>query len=231
MSKKPLFLVYIDHPMCSIDCADGIAEVLNRSGLYEARFIGPDSPDRTPLSKEILEEADCVVFGGGLGDSDQFDDRLLDYRSLIRNYVAKGGRYLGICMGSYFAGYHYFDLLANNTKAVQYVTRPDSTVKRETYDVVTLSWEGKDKTLYFHDGAAFVPSKGFKTISGDVIAKYQNGDAAALIQDYKKGRVAVVGPHPEAHSWWFYSQSRIHNRWHDCVHHDLALDLVSRLMQ
>lgn len=229
--SKPLFLVYTDDPMCSIDCADGIAEVLNRSGLYEAIFIGPDSPEKIPLNKESLKKADCIVFGGGLGDSDQFDERLLDSRSLIRNYVAKGGRYLGICMGSYFAGHHYFDILAKDTKAVQYIKRPETTIHHEKHDISTLFWRGEERDVYFHDGATFVPTKGNMRVSGDIVARYQNGDAAALIQDYKKGRVAVVGPHPEAHSWWFYSQSRIHNRWHDCVHHDLALDLVETLMQ
>ena len=77
MSKKPLFLVYTDNPMCSIDCADAVCDVLNYSGFYEARLVGPSSEYKTPLTKELLKKSSCVVFGGGMGDADQFDKKLI----------------------------------------------------------------------------------------------------------------------------------------------------------
>jgi glutamine amidotransferase-like uncharacterized protein len=217
--------------MCSIDCADGVCDVLNGTGRYEAKFIGPSSYPKIELTEDTLRAADCLVLPGGLGDADQFDYSKLESEApIIKNYVASGGKYLGICMGSYFAGHHYLDILAKSTQAAQYVRRKNCLVTHEKHDVVELDWGGEKKFVYFHDGAAFVPKGRSRRISGEIVARYTNGDAAALIQRYKKGRVGVIGPHPEAQKWWFYSQTRIRDRWHDCIQHDLLLDFVEKLL-
>lgn len=230
-TRKPLVLIYVEHPMCSMDCAEGVLSVLNGSGKYQAALIGPGSFPFHPITLNKLKEATMLVIPGGWGDSDQFDNSLLRSNAGdIRNYVAAGGKYLGICMGSYLAGHHYIDLLAKNTKAVQYVRRKLSTIKHEKHAVVSLDWGGQEKTVYFHDGAAFVPRKRYRRISGKIVARYRNGDAAALIQKYKKGVVGVVGPHPEAHKWWFYSQTRIRKRWRDCIHHELLVGFVESIL-
>ena len=225
---KPVFLVYTDHPMCSMDCADAVCDVLNSSGLYDARMIGPDSYPRIAFNQDNIEHADCIVMPGGWGDSDQFDETLYKSSKMIESYVKKGGRYLGICMGAFFAGHHYFDILTN-AKAVQYIKRKNSTTKRDNHDVVGLNWQGEHHDMYFHDGAAFIPVD-MKEIPANIIAYYKNGDVAAMIQKYKKGKVGVIGPHPEAQKWWFYSQTCIKDRWKDCIKHDLLLDFVNKLL-
>lgn len=226
--KKPLFLVYTNHPMCSVDCADAVCEVLNDSGLYEARMIGPDSHPKIEFTAENIKDADCLVMPGGLGDSDQFDYELIDDREMVSNYVASGGVYLGICIGSYFASHHYFDILTD-VKAVQYIKRKKATIKRSEHDVVNIVWENVEVPMYFHDGAAFVPTKG--EVKGSIIARYTNGDIAAMIQKFHKGKVGVIGPHPEAKKWWFYSQTRIRHRWKDSIQHNLLLDFVNQLLK
>lgn len=229
--SKPLLLVYTEHPMCSLDCADAVCDVLNNTGKYKASLVGPSSFPFEILDHQKLEKASCLVMPGGWGDSDQYDNsRLKSYATLIRKYVASGGKYLGVCMGAYFAGHHYLNILSNNTKAAQYVRRKKSTVKHEKHDVVEVVWEGEDKTVYFHDGAAFVPRKGYDKISGEVVATYTNGDSAALIQSFAKGTVGVIGPHPEAQKWWFYSQTRIKKRWRDCAHQELFLNFTKKLL-
>jgi len=214
--------------MCSLDCADAVCDVLNDSGMYRAKMIGPHSFPEMEFSVKNLMKADCLVIPGGWGDSDQFDEQLISYSDIIIDYIAKGGKYLGICMGSYFVGSHYLNIL-NKADVVQYVKRKAATVHHENHDIVNLLWEGEQKTVYFHDGAAFIPTS--KKIPAEIIATYQNGDAAALIQKYKKGRFGVIGPHPEAMKWWFYSQTRIKNRWKDCIQHDLLLNFVEKLLK
>lgn len=217
--------------MCSIDCADAIFDVLKASGNYEARLIGPDSFPHLIVTDTILSKASCLVVPGGLGDADQYDDSLLRKLSPhIKRYVAAGGSYLGICAGAYFAGHHYMNILQKNTKAVQYVKRKGKTIDHENHDVVTVDWDGEQQTVFFYDGAAFVPRKGCTQISGEIVARYLNGDAAAIIQSYKKGYVGVMGPHPEAQKWWFYSQTRIRHRWRDCIQHKLLLNFAGRLL-
>jgi glutamine amidotransferase-like uncharacterized protein len=215
--------------MCSLDCADAVCDVLNDSGMYRAKMIGPHSFPEMEFSVKNLMKADCLVIPGGWGDSDQFDQQLISYSDIIIDYIAKGGKYLGICMGSYFVGSHYLNIL-NKADAVQYVRRKGATIHHENHDVVNLLWEREQRSVYFHDGAAFIP-KGAKKIPADIIATYQNGDAAALIQKYKKGKIGVIGPHPEAMKWWFYSQTRIKTRWKDCIQHDLLLNFVEKLLK
>ena len=226
---KPFFLVYADHPMCSIDCADSTCDLLNQSGLYEAKLIGRSSYPYIEFNEENLNKADCLVIPGGLGDSDQFDKRLTPFREIIKKYVAKGGKYLGICMGSYFAGSHYLNLIKNGD-AVQYVKREGAILKHEKHDVLDIYHNGEKKTVYFHDGAAFIPI-GRRKIPAEIVATYTNGDAAAIVQKHKKGKIALIGPHPEAYKWWFHTQPRIRKRWKDCVHHEILFDLIEKLLK
>lgn len=226
---KPLILVYTNHPMCSIECADAVCEVLNQSGIYKAIMVGPHSFPFLELNEEILKKTDCLILPGGNGDADQFDKKLINYSKIITDYIGRGGRYLGICMGAYFAGSKFLNIL-RNADAVQYVKRKNSTVTREKHDVVAVSWLKEEKIIYFHDGAAFIPV-GRNRIPARIIARYKNGDVAALIQRYKKGKIGVIGPHPEAQKWWFYSQTRIRKRWKDCIQHNLLLEFISKLLK
>lgn len=231
MNTKRTFLVYTDHPMCSIDCSDAICDVLNHTGLYEAKMIGPSSFPYIKFTAENIQDVDCLVMPGGWGDSDQFDKRLSTTKDFVKKYVERGGRYLGVCMGSYFASYHYYNLLQGFT-AKQYIKRKNSTVKKDGPHIVDVKWKtSKLQSMYFHDGAAFVPTEEQVVAKTKIISQYTNGDIAALIQKYEKGTVGVVGPHPEALKWWFYSQPRIKDNWKDSIRHELFLDLVHDLLK
>lgn len=222
---KPLILVYADHPMCSIDCADATCDVLNESGLYNAQMIGRDSFPYVPFLEEYVREADCIVFPGGLGDVDQFDNHLTHFTDMIQKYVYEGGKYLGICQGSYFAGKHYFNLL-RGYDSVQHIKTQKASTRRSGPAVVDINWKNRGLyPIYFHDGAAFVGEG-----NADVVARYKNGDAAALIQKRKKGKVAVMGPHPEAQKWWFYSQKKIKDGWKYSIQHQMLLELTEQLL-
>lgn len=229
---KPLFLVYTDDPMCSIDCADAVCDVLNSTDLYEAKMIGPHSYPYLEFKADNLYKATCFVVPGGLGDADQFDIRLTKSSKLVNDYVRNGGRYLGICQGSYFAGQHYFKLL-KDIDAAQYIKRRGASIKRDGPAVVELFWDGMNsifpKPMYFHDGAAFVPLS--SNAEADVFARYTNGDVAALIQKCDKGKVGVFGPHPEAMKWWFYSQHKLHEYWKNAVQHECMYKFVDKLLK
>ena len=231
MREKPIILVYTDHPMCSIDCADATCEVLSKPGIYDVAMIGPSSFPYIEFNKENISKAKCLVFPGGLGDADQFDENLINHKQMVYDYVAEGGNYLGICQGAYFASKHYFDLLGDIT-AEQHIKRPGASTRRCGPAMVPLKWRntGPHQT-YFHDGASFVVAEGREdNCYATIHAFYENGDAAALIQNLWQGRIGVIGPHPEAMRWWFYSQSQIHEGWKNPLQHDLLLDFVSHLI-
>lgn len=232
---KPLFLIYTDHPMCSIDCADATCEVLNQSGLYEAKMIGPSSYPYLEFNSKNVFKASCLVFPGGMGDADQFDNNLTNYREVVYTYVINGGKYLGICQGAYFASKHYFNLL-KDIVAEQHIKRPKASVRRSGPAVIPLYWKSGHNEIdqhptYFHDGAAFVPPAGKEELGAcTVLGSYKNGEAAALIQHLWKGSVGVIGPHPEAMRWWFYSQPQAYEGWKNPLQHNLLLEFVDHLL-
>lgn len=229
---NPLVLVYTDHPMCSIDCADAVVEVLNGSGLYDARMFGPSSYPELKFCADNLSLADCVVFPGGMGDADQFDEDLINHKHMIQDYIAQGGKYLGICQGSYFASKHYFNILTN-VVAQQHIKRKGSSTKRTGPAIVPLMWwkDPDPRLTYFHDGATFITEDNSVPTIMDVLACYANEEPAAIIQPYERGKVGVIGPHPEAQKWWFYSQSQIREGWKLPLQHEILLDLMEILLQ
>jgi glutamine amidotransferase-like uncharacterized protein len=163
---------------------------------------------------EELAKADIIAFPGGMGDADDFDNIFSDYEiATLKNYLANGGTYLGICMGAYWAGKHYFDILGD-TEPVQYITRPNADIITEYETIAKVKWFGKDYPMYFYDGCAFVGDLG----ENDVVATYANGDPMAIIKD----NVGVIGCHPESEEWWHDSIGY----WHSGKNHKLLLDFA-----
>lgn len=167
----------------------------------------------------FFNDVDIVAFPGGLGDSDSFDYLLKDNRNSIYDFVNNGGRYLGICMGAYWAGRHYFNLL-QDVEVEQYITRPNADTKRPHAKNLTVEWLGEDKQMFFYDGCAFGGGQ------YEIIAKYKNDDPMAIIQN----RIGLIGCHPESQPHWYESYSWMRNKYHNGEHHKLLLDFVNKLM-
>jgi len=141
------------------------------------------------------------------------------YADDIRNWVRGGGRYLGICMGGYLAGRDPgFGLLPGDSD--EYITAAGATVRTDGDAMVTVSWRGQPRHLYFRDGPYFRLRPNY---GATVLATYSNGLAAAVVARYGRGSVGVSGPHPEAPASW-YRESGLTNP--DGVRLDLGYDLV-----
>jgi glutamine amidotransferase-like uncharacterized protein len=135
--------------------------------------------------------------------------------------VADGGRYLGICMGAYWADTNYFGLL-DSVRAVQYITQPNTCTRRPHAKAMPVNWSGEQIKMYFYDGCALVGN----TNKFETVATYSNGDPMAIIQ----GRVGLIGCHPEAEYNWYQLQSWMKKEWQGPMHSYL-LDFVDNLMK
>lgn len=206
--------VYVHHPIADPECANALAIVL--TAKYKVVHITHRTLDRSTLS-----DIDCLAFPGGLGDSDVFDELLLDRKSVVQDYMRSGGRYLGICMGAYFAGHYYFDVL-DGIDTVRYIKRPGADISREDETISNVMWNRKPFNMYFFDGCAIVGD--IRKIK--VFATYRNGDAMAAIH----GRVGLIGCHPESLEYWYEDKSMM-PFWHQKAHHKLLLDFVDQLMK
>jgi len=199
--------------MCSRDCSNGMIAALSGGYDVETFRVNDDF-------EAILGSADIVAFPGGIGDSQSFDYLLGDKVEMIQDFVANGGKYLGICMGAYWAGSHYFNLL-DGVDAVQYIRRPQACTSRPYGTIVEVDWCGDKEAMYFYDGCALVGNKRkFETV-----ATYANGDAMAI----KQGNVGIIGCHPESQEFWYDTWQYMPQFWHEGHHHTLLREFVDTL--
>ena len=213
---KPTIALFQNDPECSIDCCNGMIQAL--SSQYNIKIFSTDQ-----CNPKTFENVDIVAFPGGIGDDTSYD-RFFRRRAqnAVADFVANGGRYLGICMGAYWAGSYFFDIL-DGVDAVQYIKQPHADVKRSYSTYAPIMWNGHTEDMFFYDGCALVgDSTKFQTV-----AKYANGDAMAIIQN----RVGIIGCHPESQKHWYEKPRQyLLPKWHEGRHHKLLLEFVNQLM-
>jgi glutamine amidotransferase-like uncharacterized protein len=211
--NKPTIALFLHQPKCSVQSGNGIIKAL--SSHYNFKIF-----TRHELEDDFFDEVDIVAVPGGFGDAESFTYLMGENGKRIKQFVANGGKYLGICMGAYWAGSYYLDIL-KDVDAEQYITRPNTDTKRPHAKEIAITWDNKPCSMYFYDGCALVGDESkFKTI-----ARYANGDPMAIIQD----NIGLIGCHPESEKHWYDSYSWMRRHWHNRAHHAMLLDFVNRL--
>lgn len=176
---------------------------------------------RHDLEADFFDDVDMVAFPGGLGDASNFEFLMRESGDRIREFVINGGAYLGICMGAYWAGSEYFNLL-KDVDAEQYITRPGADTRRPHAKNIKVNWDGVDTEMFFYDGCALVGSGKY-----DTIATYSNGDPMAIIQN----KIGLIGCHPESENHWYESYSWMKGKYHQGSHYPLLLDFVDAIIK
>ena len=213
MKKIALFQ---HHPECSKQCCNGIIRAL--SPKYEIKIFTVDDD-----LNEVLNDCDGLFFPGGIGDSDSYHDFFTRTKAnTIAAFISRGGKYLGICMGAYWAGSRYFDIL-DKVDVVQYIKQPTATVKRSYGTVAFVFWDDLPYYMFFYDGCTYVGDGDYETV-----ADYADGLPMAIIQ----GNIGLIGCHPESEMFWYEDQYKYINKfWHEGEHHQLLLGCVDKLME
>lgn len=219
---QPVALVYRGPAGCQ-GCSEAVATLLQDSQWgFQVYYIGPH--ERLHLSDETLKAATLYAQPGGNGTVEEAFALLQANAASIRKFVKAGGRYLGFCMGGYLAGSDPgFRLLPGDTD--QFIASPKASVTTEEDTIVKVSWRKQMRFLYFQDGPYFILDRGAKNVT--VLATYTNGKIAALVAPYGKGRVGVVGPHPEATTAWYQTYQLVDPDGPDA---DLGHDLLDTVM-
>lgn len=214
MNKKPKMVLFLNHPECSAQCAVGMFEALSTE--FDVQFF-----NREQFNKYTFKKADIIAIPGGIGDSNTFYKLIGLNSEYIVDEVLRGKRYLGICMGAYWAGHHYLNIL-DNVNVVQYIKRPTSEIKRSYSTTANVNWYDENLDMFFYDGCTFVGNQSnFYTV-----ARYKNKDPMAIIQN----RIGLIGCHPESMKSW-YTRNSMKIKWHENYHHKLLLDFTKLLMQ
>jgi glutamine amidotransferase-like uncharacterized protein len=213
---KKTVALFVDQPRCCIESVNGIISALVND--YRFKIF-----TRHEVDDDFFDDVDLLCVPGGVGDSDSWD-WLMDYHiDLIQSYLARKGKYLGICMGAYWADSYYFDIV-KDIEVHQYIKRPGTDTRRPHAKAQPVKWRGENLKMYFYDGCAFT---GPGLAKSEIWATYPNGDAMAIIQ----GNVGLIGCHPESEQSWYDDYSWLPRHWHRGYHHKLLLDFVNRLMK
>jgi glutamine amidotransferase-like uncharacterized protein len=210
-------------PASKLGCPEAVAALLRSSRWkFDVRYVGPNEPLR--LSKSVLASAALYAQPGG-GSLKRSYRRIRRQADLIRTYVADGGRYLGFCLGGYLAGATPgFGLLPGDTD--QHIASPTATVNTDADTVIEVQWRGRVRSMYFQDGPCFHLLPDAERVT--VLARYPNGEIAALVAGFGAGKVGVVGPHPEATADWYEEFGLVDP---DGLDADLGHDLIDTVMQ
>jgi len=217
--SAPLALVYRGPAARPGACSDAVATLLRSSPLgFDVRYVGPHG--ELPLTPGSLAGAAIYAQPGG-GELKPAYRRMRKHRAAIRDYVAAGGRYLGFCLGGYLAGATPgFGLLPGDTD--QYVASDGATTHSVDDTVVEVTWRGDRRRMFFQDGPVYLLEA---EAQSTVLAWYRNDGIAAVVVPFGAGRVAVVGPHPEATPDW-YADCGLQNQ----PAFDLGHDLIETVM-
>lgn len=210
---KPTIALFVADPMCSVQSANGVMKALGNE--YNFKIFS-----KNEVENVFFDDVDLIAVPGGFGDAATFNRLFKANGKAVKDFVASGGKYLGICMGAYWAGSHYFDML-DSVDAVQYITQPNTDTRRPHAKDMNIVWQGHPNRMFFYDGCALVGDNTKFT----TIATYANGDAMAIIQN----NIGLIGCHPESQQFWYDSYSWMRGKYHKGNHHTLLLEFVNQL--
>jgi glutamine amidotransferase-like uncharacterized protein len=212
---KPKIALFQNHPECSKQCCNGMITALGNS--YSIDIFGKED-----VTAGAFNSYDIISFPGGIGDASSYDKFFRrKAQNAVADFVADGGHYLGICMGAYWAGANWFDIL-DGVDTEQYIKRRTADVRRPYSTVADVKWRGENERMFFYDGCTYTGNpNNYQTISS-----YANGDPMAIIQ----GRIGLIGCHPESEKSWYDKYKYIEDEWHHGWHHQLLLEFVNDLM-
>ena len=212
MKKIALFVC---DPKCSVQSSNGVMNAL--SSHYNFKLFS-----KNEVENGFFDDVDMVIFPGGIGDSDSYDTILKNNKDVVVDFVTRGGKYLGICMGAYWAGKDYFDIL-DDVDSLQYIKRPNTDTRRPHAKNINITWNNTPMNMFWYDGCALVGDES-KFIT---VARYAgNNDPMAIMQ----GRTGLIGCHPESTAHWYSSYSWMREQYHHGQHHRLLLDFTNNLL-
>ena len=210
---KPTIALFVADPFCSVQSVNGIITALGND--YTFKLFS-----KNEVEQGFFDGIDIVAVPGGFSDASSFDRLFKANQNSVKKFVAQGGKYLGICMGAYWAGSYYLNLL-DSVDAEQYINRPNTDTRRPHAKDINIIWQGHPNRMFFYDGCALVGDAGkFNTI-----ATYANGDAMAIIQN----NIGLIGCHPEAEQFWYDSYTWLRGKY--ASKHSLLLEFVDQLMR
>lgn len=218
--RFPVALVYKGPGSCVEDCSESAAEMARLAGLHPI-YIGPEE-----TRAEIF--MDAVVWIQPGGKSSQVSKVMNPVlKQLIREFVFRGGGYVGFCAGGFYSNEWISDREVRGLGLLPGQNELYEDVKEEI-ELLTLNWQGVPRKLYWEGGPYFIlpDAKTIHASNYQVLAYYPNGQPATVSSRYGSGAVVVTGVHPESPRWWKHDGVELNDD--DGDDFDLAIDMIQR---
>lgn len=193
---RPRALIYRG-PAAYADSAAAVAEAIAHRGVLSVGYVGPG--ESTPLTAAALRGAMLYVQPGG-GEVEDAWPLMAPYGPTITSWVRGGGHYMGLCLGAYLAaddpGFGLWPGRVFDYKAVS-----GAHVQTVSPQATTVSWRGTARNMYVQDPPTFTVDPGASRLV--TLGHYGTGHLAGVSARVGRGRVTLLGPHPEAPPRWY----------------------------
>jgi glutamine amidotransferase-like uncharacterized protein len=186
-------LIYKGQGSCEEGCSESAALMATLAGLKPV-YVSPSE-----TGKAIFNDARVWIQPGG-----ESDDAILamnpSLKANLKEFVARGGGYVGFCAGAFMATSKIANTSLDGLGLIPGVGYPYlPSTDPDVGQMVPMQWGSKVRHLYFEGGPAFkIP----QSTSVQVVGLYPGGDIAAIRALFYRGRVFVIGTHPEAPDDW-----------------------------
>jgi glutamine amidotransferase-like uncharacterized protein len=196
--KAQVAVVFAGAGTCD-GCAEAVALLLQQQH-YQVRLVDEDQ-----LEAAALQGASLYVQPGGSDDiMDTLNVLSAGQIQSIRDFVLRGGNYLGICAGGYLAGQYADRAEGSGAFALVELAEIDQEIVGDNsaqFIPLRLPGEATTRSVYYQAGPHF----GTELPAGGKALAYYVGSnhIAARISAYGKGRVGLIGPHYEADRSWY----------------------------
>jgi glutamine amidotransferase-like uncharacterized protein len=193
--EKPLALVWTGPGACKPTCVDAAKIIARRSG-FRIQSVRPGFIDYA-----LFKKAKLWVQPGGKSTTAAaaMGPELMQQ---VRDFVYQGGGYVGFCAGAFISTAEI-----GTSHKIGYGIAPGRTellIKDGNDHGMLPMTTPLGKINMYYAGGPFleVSDADLKASNGEVIARYADGKVAGIRAHYGKGKLAVIGTHPEAGFIW-----------------------------
>jgi glutamine amidotransferase-like uncharacterized protein len=215
-STKPLALVWKGPGACEPDCVAGAAHMAKLAG-FQVQYVKPGITDFS-----VFDNAKLWMQPGGVSvtAADAMGPSLLNR---IREFVSDGGGYVGFCAGAFLTTN---DIGTSGVTGLGIVPGVSDVYVQEgsEHHVFKIALQTGSRYMYYAGGPNFsISDSDLEAVQGQVIGRYPDGTIAGVEVHYGKGKVAVIGTHPEAGFLWKLINRQIDP---DGLDYDFAVGMI-----
>jgi len=204
----PIALLY-NGPAADPDGVESMTAILTGMGV-EVRTCS----DLTKLPSQ-LKGVSLFSIGGTTDDLAPINQMCTpQVAKAVNAWLDAGGTYVGICGGAIMACNSWDDATGHHATLELFPTESESFIQDQSAQILPIRWSGKLVPMFFQFGPTFLKGAGFPRGTA-TFATYSDGQVAGLTYTHGKGKLALLGPHPEATKDWLSQEVTGAGTWVD----------------